>query len=73
MAKNRSAIQEHIAALKALDAQFSRFDAKLRKLIRTNPDLKRLEADLDRTLDCVRLPAYGMRGSTRRRGGRRGR
>jgi hypothetical protein len=71
MARNRSAIQEHIAALKALDAQFSRFDAKLRKLIRANPDLKPLEAELDRTLNAVIIPAYGMRPPKPRRGGRR--
>jgi hypothetical protein len=72
MAK-RSAIQEHIAALKALDTQFSRFDAKLRKLIRANPDLKRLEADLDKTRDAVVIPAYGMRPPARRPGRRRAR
>lgn len=63
----KSPIQQHVEQLQALDTQFEKFEKKLRKAIRANPDLKPLEAELDRTLTCVTGPAYGFRKGPRGR------
>jgi hypothetical protein len=60
MARRKSAIQQHVENLRALDRQFRQFDKVARRTLRDRRDLRRLLVELKKLERAIKIPAFGF-------------